>query len=152
MSLLSLPIRRPVATSMFFAGIVMLGLIGWRLLPVELLPALGGDELFVQLYRPGSEPEVVEREVLLPLEARVSQLEGVSESWGEVVGSGGSLRIQFESGVDLGVRELELQRLATDLVRTQPRGTVVNVASQDLEAMSRFVMVVQVTGAEDRNA
>ncbi|RLE24562.1 MAG: hypothetical protein DRJ65_09635 [Acidobacteria bacterium] len=150
--MLSLPIRRPVATSMFFAGIVMLGLIGWRLLPVELLPALGGDELYVQLYRPGSEPEVVERELLLPLEARVSQLQGVSESWGEVVGSAGSLRIQFESGVDLGVRELELQRLATDLVRTQPRGTVVNVASQDLEAMSRFVMVVQVTGAEDRNA
>ncbi|RLE33341.1 MAG: hypothetical protein DRJ61_07460 [Acidobacteria bacterium] len=150
--MLSLPIRRPVATLMIFAGLVMLGLIGWRLLPVELLPSLGGDELYVQLYRPGSEPEVVERELLLPLEARVSQLEGVSESWGQVIGSGGSLRIQFESGVDLGIRELELQRLATELVRSQPRGTVVNVASQDLEAMSRFVMVVQVTGAEDRNA
>jgi multidrug efflux pump subunit AcrB/ABC-type multidrug transport system ATPase subunit len=137
---------------MFFVALVMLGLVGWRLLPVELLPSLGGDELYVQIYRPGSEPEVVERELLLPLEARVRQLEGVSESWGSVVGSTGSLRIRFESGVDLGIRELELQSLATDMVRTQPRGTVVNVSSQDLAAMSRFVMVVQVTGAEDRNA
>lgn len=152
MSLLSLPIRRPVATSMVFVALVLLGLIGWRLLPVELLPSLGGDELYVQLFRPGSEPEVVERELLLPLEARVSQLEGVAESWGQIAGSGGSLRVRFESGVNLGIRELELQRLATDLVRTQPLGTVVNVSSQDLEAMSRFVMIVQVTGAEDRNA
>ncbi len=149
---LALPIRRPVATSMVFVGLVMLGLIGWRLLPVELLPALGGDQLYVQFYRPGSEPEVVERELLLPLEARISQLEGVSESWGEVVGSGGNLRIRFESGVDLGIRELELQSLASETLRRQPRGTVINVASQDLAAMSRFVMVVQVTGAEDRNA
>lgn len=152
MSLLSLPIRRPVATSMVFVGLVMLGLIGWQLLPIELLPSLGGSELYVQLYRPGSEPEVVERELLLPLEARVSQLEGVSESWGEIVGATGSLRISFESGVDLGIRELELQRLATDLMRNQPRGTMVNVSSRDLETMSRFVMIVQVTGSEDRNA
>jgi len=82
------------------------------MLPVELLPALGGDELFVQLYRPGSEPEVVERELLLPLEARIGELEGVSESWGEVSGSGGSLRVRFEPGVDLGIRELQLQRVA----------------------------------------
>ena len=112
MSLLSLPIRRPVATLMVFAGIVMLGLIGWRLLPVELLPALGGDELYVQIYRPGSEPEVVERELLLPLEARVSQLEGVSESWGEVVGSAGRLRSRFERGVGVCVR-MRVQQQAT---------------------------------------
>ncbi len=152
MSLLALPIRRPVATSMAFLGLVMLGVIGWLRMPVELLPALGGDELFVQIYRPGSEPEVVERELLLPLEARVSELEGVAESWGSITGSSGSLQIRFEPGTDLAIREMELQRLASALARSQPRGTVVNVSSQDLEALSRFVMVVQVTGGEDRNS
>ena len=147
MSLLSLPLRRPVATMMFFVALVMLGLVGWRLLPVELLPSLGGDELYVQIYRPGSEPEVVERELLLPLEARVRQLEGVSESWGSVVGSTGSLRIRFESGVDLGIRELEHLSLANDMVRTQPRGTVVIVSSQDLAALSGgFVDIVHQLG------
>ena len=149
---LSLPVRRPVATSMVFIALSMLGFVGWRMLPVELLPALGGDELFVQLYRPGSEPEVVERELLLPLEARIGELEGVSESWGEISGSGGSLRVRFEPGVDLGIRELQLQRVAADLVRTQPQGTLIDVSSRDLAAMSRFVMVVQVTGGADRNA
>ncbi|MCD4749123.1 MAG: efflux RND transporter permease subunit [Thermoanaerobaculales bacterium] len=149
--MLSLPIRRPVATSMVFLGLVILGVIGWLRLPVELVPALGGDALYVQFYRPGSEPEVVERELLLPLEARVSELESVAESWGEITGSGGTLQVEFEPGTDLGIRELELQQLATELARSQPLGTFLNVSSQDLAAMSRFVMVVQIAGGEDQN-
>ena len=66
----SLPIRRPVATSMVFLGVVLLGLIGWLRLPVELVPALGGDQLFVQFFRPGSEPEVVERETRVASRSR----------------------------------------------------------------------------------
>jgi multidrug efflux pump subunit AcrB len=85
-ALFSLPVRRPVATSMVFAAIVVLGLIGWQRIPVELLPAIAGDQLYVSFFRPGSEPEVVEREILIPLESRTSELAGVEESWGEVRG------------------------------------------------------------------
>ncbi len=146
------PVRRPVATSMFFAAIVLLGLISWKKIPVELFPALSGDNLYVSFYRPGSEPEVVEREILLPLEGRVSALPGMEESWGEVRGSGGSFRVRFEPGTDIKVRELELQRLAAELARSQPQGTVVNVSAQDFAALSRFVMIIQVAGGEDKNA
>ena len=43
MSLLSLPIRRPVAVSMFFLAIVLVGAVAWQRMPVELFPALAGD-------------------------------------------------------------------------------------------------------------
>ncbi len=154
MSLLTLPIRRPVAVAMFFLSIVLVGAVAWRRMPVELLPALAGDRLFVNFARPGSESQVLEREILLPLQARVSALPRVAESWGEIRGSSGRFQVRFEPGTDLKVRELELQRIAAALQRSQPRGTLVNVTSFDLSVLSSFVMMINVLGGEgeDRNA
>ena len=94
---------------------------------VELMPPVAGNELYIQYDRPGSEPAVVEREILLPLEARVSELAEVDETWAQVTDSSGTLAVRFAPDVDLKVRELELRRLASELVRTQPRGTSINV-------------------------
>jgi multidrug efflux pump subunit AcrB/ABC-type multidrug transport system ATPase subunit len=148
----SLPVRRPVATSMVFAAIVLLGIVGLEKIPIELLPDLEGDQLHVSFMRPNSEPEVVEREILLPLEARASELPGMAESWGEVRGSRGSFRVRFEPDSDIKVRQLELQRLAVELRRGQPQGTIISVDTQDLSSISRFVMIVQVIGGADTNA
>ena len=151
---MSLPIRRPVAVAMFFLGIVMMGAVAWQRMPVELFPALAGDRLFVTFSRPGSEPQVVEREILLPLQARVAALPGVSESWAEIRGSSGRYQVRFEPGADLKVRELELQRIAAALQRAQPRGTRVVVSSFDTSLLASFAMMVHVLGpgGEDRNA
>ncbi len=148
----TLAIRRPVAVAMFFLGLVIMGLFAWQRLPVELFPALTGDQLYVNFFRPGSEPETIEREILMPLEARVRTLPRVAETWGEVIGSGGSFTILFERGVDLKVRELEVRRIAADLARTQPRNAFLDVQSQDTGFLSSFAMVLQVTGAADQNA
>ena len=59
----TIPIRRPVATSMFFLGVVLVGLIALLRIPVELFPDLAGDQLTVIFSRPASDPEVVEREI-----------------------------------------------------------------------------------------
>ena len=152
MSPWGLPVRRPVATSMFFVAVVLLGLIAWQRIPVELLPPVSGEQLYVSFTRAGSEPEVVEREILLPLEARVKELTGVDETWGEISGSSGTFSVRFEPGTDLRVRELDLRRLAADLSRQQPQGSFIQVSSDDLSVVSRFAMFVQVTGMEDRNA
>ncbi|MEE2777006.1 MAG: efflux RND transporter permease subunit [Acidobacteriota bacterium] len=148
MSLLDLPVRRPVAVAMVFLGIVMLGGVAWQRMPVELFPALEGDRLFVNFIRPGSEPQVVEREILLPLQARVSALPMVSETWGEVRGSFGSYQVRFERGADVKVRELELQRVAAAIEREQPRGTSISVNAFDTSAFSSFVMMVHVLGGD----
>ena len=151
---MSLPIRRPVAVAMFFLGIVMMGAVAWQRMPVELFPALAGDRLFVSFSRPGSESQVIEREILLPLQARVAALPRVSESWAEIRGSSGRYQVRFEPGADLKVRELELQRIAAALQRAQPRGTNVVVSSFDTSLLASFAMMVHVLGpgGEDRNA
>ena len=151
--LLDLPVRRPVAVAMLYVAIVLLGIVGWQRMPVELFPNLAGDALMVNFSRPGSEPHVVEREILLPLHARVSALPLVAESWGQVRGSSGSYRVRFEPGSDIRVRELELRRIAAAIAREQPRNTSLNVTSNDSSAFGTFVMTVHVAGGDgDRNA
>ncbi len=148
----NLPIRRPIATSMLFAAILLLGIVGWQKIPIELVPNLENDKLYINFNRPNSEPEVVEREILIPLEAKASELPGMKESWGEVRGSGGSFSVSFEPGTDIKVRQLEIQRLAIELKRNQPKETTISVEAQDFSIISRFVMVIQVLGGADNNA
>ena len=146
MSIIDLPTQRPVAVTMFFVGVVLLGLIAWQRMAVELFPALEGDQVTVAFGRSGSEPEMIERDLLMPLEAKVATLPKVSESWGMISGSSGQFRIRFEAGSDVKVRELELRRLAADLQRSQPPGTYVNVNSSGTETFSSFVMTIHVLG------
>ena len=152
MNLASVPVRRPVATAMAFLAIAVLGIAGLARIPLELFPPLTGDRLFVQFARPGSDPEIVERELLRPLAAQAARLDGVEESFGSVQGSGGSLSVRFTPGTDLGVRELELRRAASEIARAQPPGTFVEVGAEDFSAISRFVMMVQVVGLDDPDA
>ncbi|GAB4373967.1 MAG: hypothetical protein Kow0062_11460 [Acidobacteriota bacterium] len=147
-----LAVRRPVGVAMLFAGLTLLGAIGLVLMPVELFPRLVGDTLWISFSRPGSDPELVERELLIPLEGRLATLGGVSETEATITGSGGTLRVRFEAGVDLDARELELRQLAAELQREQPFGTVVEVFSFDFDALSRFVMLVEITGDVPREA
>ena len=154
MKFLLLPVERPMAVAMFFLGVILLGGIAWQRTSVELFPALEGSRVYVNFNRPGSEPEVVERELLLPLEARVSALADVAETLGEVRGSGGRYEVLFDQGAPIKVRELEVQRIVFALQRDQPRDTWINVSSSGTEVLSSLAMSVHVLGgdATDRNA
>jgi multidrug efflux pump subunit AcrB/ABC-type multidrug transport system ATPase subunit len=154
MKFLTLSIRRPMAVSMFFLAIALVGSVAWQRMSVELFPQISGDQLFVSFSRPGSEPEVIEREILMPLHARVSAMPLVAESWGQIQGSFGTYQVQFEPGAELKVRELELQRAASAIQREQPRDTQINVQSSDTSAFSSFVMMLHVLGGdtEDQNS
>ena len=142
-----------MAVSMIFVGFVVLGIVAYQRIPLELFPPLEGDELSVGFFRPNSEQEVVEREILLPLHARVSAMPDVAESWGQVQGGSGSYRVRFEPRTNMKVRELELRRIASDIQRGQPRGTSVGVRS--LESGSAqygsLVMEIHVLGDADRD-
>jgi multidrug efflux pump subunit AcrB/ABC-type multidrug transport system ATPase subunit len=134
---------------MFFLGVCLIGLFAWYRIPIELIPALSGDELIVQIVRPGSDPDVIEREILLPLEARIDELVGVDETWAEINGSQGTVTIAFEPGSNYRVRELELSRIAADIQRSQPRGTFIQVQSNETSFISRIILEVQIIGGQD---
>ena len=153
MNLLDMPVRRPLAVSMIYVAIVILGLVAVQRLPVELIPNFQGDQINVSFYRAGSQPEFVEREILLPLQSRIAAIPDIEETYAQIRGSSGFLTITFEPGTDIKVRQYEVGRIAASVQRMQDRGTTsINVQTQNTGAAGASVKSIQVTGAtEDVN-
>ncbi len=77
MSLTEIAVKRPVATIMFFIGIILLGVISLRNLSVDLLPAIAYPKITVVTEYPGALPEEIEKIITRPLEAQLSPISGV---------------------------------------------------------------------------
>ena len=134
---------------MFFAAVVILGVVAILRIPFELIPNFEGETLTVSFSRSGSQAPVLEREILLPLEARVSEVSNVVETWGEIAGSGGRLHVSFEPHTDIKKREYELSRIAAAIRGDQPRGTRIDVGRRSTSLFQVVVMTVHVLGATD---
>ncbi len=72
-------IRRPVATSLLTAGVLLAGAIAYKLLPVSPLPQVDLPTISVNASLPGASPEVMAATVATPLERAMGRIAGVSE-------------------------------------------------------------------------
>ncbi len=61
MSLLRLPVDRPVTTVMIFLGIILMGLISWSRLPQELYPSMEYPQITIVTKYEGAGPEESEK-------------------------------------------------------------------------------------------
>jgi hydrophobe/amphiphile efflux-1 (HAE1) family protein len=72
-------IRRPVATTLLMAALLLLGSIAYFLLPVAPLPQVDFPTIVVTAQLPGTSPETMASSVATPLERQFSQISGVSQ-------------------------------------------------------------------------
>ncbi len=71
-------IRRPVATSLLMAGIVLLGLLGYKFLPISALPTVDFPTIEVTTFFPGASADVMVSSVTTPLEKQFGQIPGLA--------------------------------------------------------------------------
>ena len=71
-------ILRPIATTLLTIAVVMLGLLGYRLLPVAALPDVDFPTIQIVTSYPGASPDVVETSVTAPLEHHFGQISGLT--------------------------------------------------------------------------
>ena len=71
-------IRRPIATSLLMAGVVMMGMLGYFFLPISALPAVDFPTIEVVANYPGASPEVMASSVTTPLERNFGQISGLT--------------------------------------------------------------------------
>jgi multidrug efflux pump subunit AcrB/ABC-type multidrug transport system ATPase subunit len=148
MKLQEIPVRRPVTIAMLFLALALLGVIAYVQLPVELIPDVAGRTLYVSCYRPGSDPETVERELVIPIEGRIARLRGIEEVSATVERDRARLTVALKQGTSDRLTLLELQRIANELASSgQPWGTYVQASDRDISIMSRFIMQISVRGA-----
>ena len=70
-------IKRPVATSLLMAGVVLMGWLGYHLLPISALPSVDFPTIQVTAQYPGASPDVMASSVTTPLERQFGQISGL---------------------------------------------------------------------------
>ncbi len=89
-------IRRPVATTLLTAGIVIAGVIAFRLLPVSPLPQVDFPTISVSGSLPGADPLTMATSVAAPLERQFGRIAGVTEMTSTSYRGSTSITLQFE--------------------------------------------------------
>jgi hydrophobe/amphiphile efflux-1 (HAE1) family protein len=89
-------IRRPVATTLLAAGLFLLGIVAYHLLPVAPIPRVDFPVVSVNANLPGADPETVASSLAAPLERRLAQIASVSEITSVSTNGGTSITVQFD--------------------------------------------------------
>ncbi len=118
MSLSRLSIGRPVATSMVFLILVVLGIAGFRSLPVDLLPAVEFTQLTVRVSYPNVGPEEIEQIITDPIENAVSGLPNLERVTSRSEEGSARVRLEFARGTPVDEAANDL-RAALDRLRDE---------------------------------
>ena len=101
MSLTSTSIKRPVATTMVFLIIILVGFVGFRYLPVDLLPEIESPQLSVSVSYDNVGPEEMELIVTDPLENALSGIPNVEQMSSSSSEGSSSISLEFSRGTNL---------------------------------------------------
>ncbi|HEX2207219.1 MAG TPA: efflux RND transporter permease subunit [Longimicrobium sp.] len=93
-------IRRPVFTAMMMFGLIVLGIFGFRRLPIDEFPDVDIPVVAVQTVYPGASPETIEREVTRRLEEAFNTVEGVDRITSNSLEGVSSIVVEFDLGRD----------------------------------------------------
>ena len=89
-------IRKPVATSLIMAAVLLVGIAAYPLLPVAPLPRVDFPTIAVSATLPGGSPETMAATVAQPLERQFSQISGVSQMTSVSVLGSTQVTVQFD--------------------------------------------------------
>jgi hydrophobe/amphiphile efflux-1 (HAE1) family protein len=99
-------IRRPIATSLLTAAILLAGLVVFPLLPVAPLPNVEFPTLAVSASYPGASPETMASTVATPLETEFGEmLPGLAQMTSTSVQGSTQISLQFDLSTDIKTEE-----------------------------------------------
>ena len=72
-------IARPIATVLLMIGLLLVGIVAYRLLPVAALPNINYPTIQITAQLPGADPQTMASSVATPLEQQFSQIPGLRQ-------------------------------------------------------------------------
>ena len=72
-------IMRPVGTTLLAVGLLLVGIVAYRFLPVASMPNVELPTIRVSASRPGADPAIIAATVAAPLERHLATIAGVTE-------------------------------------------------------------------------
>src|SRR5205809_1076918 len=102
-------ILRPVATSLLMFGVLLVGIVAYRQLPVSALPEVDYPTIQVMTFYPGADPTVMGSSVTAPLERQFGQVPGLSQMTSTSSLGSSIITLQFNLDENIDVAEQEVQ-------------------------------------------
>ena len=112
-------IRRPIATSLLMIAVLLLGVLGYRELPVSALPEIEAPSLVVTTQYPGASASTMASLITTPLERNLGQISGLTMMSSD--SSAGLSTIILEFGMD---RDIDVAAQDVQAAINQARGTL----------------------------
>jgi len=112
-------IRRPIATSLLMVAILLLGILGYRQLPVSALPEIEAPSLVVTTQYPGASAATMASLVTTPLERNLGQISGLSMMTSDSSAGLSTIVLQFAMDRDIDIAAQDVQAALN-----QARGTL----------------------------
>jgi len=116
MNITRLAIHRPIATAMVFLIIIVLGIMGFRFLPVDLLPAIEYPLLSIMTVYPNVGPEEMETIITDRVENAVASVPNIEEIRSSSREGRSWVTLEFAQGTDIDAAANDV-RAALDRIR-----------------------------------
>ncbi len=115
-------IHRPVATSLLMVALSLVGILGYRLLPIAALPEIEYPTIRVSTFYPGASPEVMASLITAPLEKQFGQMTGLSQMTSTSSSGASLIHLKFSLETNLDVAEQEVQAAINSASSYLPTG------------------------------
>jgi multidrug efflux pump len=115
-------ILRPVATTLLMVGVLLVGFVAYRQLPVSALPQVDYPTIQIQTFYPGASPDVMASSVTAPLERQFGEIPGLNQMTS--ISSFGSsvITLQFDLNLNIDIAEQEVQAAINSASNLLPQG------------------------------
>jgi HAE1 family hydrophobic/amphiphilic exporter-1 len=147
MFLSDISIKRPVFATMMMLALVTLGVVSYKRLAVDEYPDVTYPVIGVGVAYPGASPEVVERDVIRPIETALNTVEGLYELTSSASEGSGFVRLQFKLGVNPVQMQPEVSAKVGRIRRQLPRD-ILEPTINRFDPNDRPIMSVAVSSKE----
>ncbi|MEN3335424.1 MAG: hypothetical protein V7641_4789, partial [Blastocatellia bacterium] len=120
MNIANLFIRRPITTGLIWAGILIFGIMGYRLLPVSELPNVDYPTINISASLPGASPDTMASSVATPLEKQLSTIAGIDNMTSTSAQGSTSIVVQFNLSRDIDAAAQDVQAAISRAARQLP--------------------------------
>jgi multidrug efflux pump len=115
-------IRRPVATTLLMAGLLLVGLAAFTQLPVAALPQVDYPTIVISTYLPGASAETMASAVTTPLERQFGQMPSLTQMTSVSSFAYSQITVQFDLDRSIDAAQQDVQaaiNAASSLLPTQ---------------------------------
>ncbi|MDP3642554.1 MAG: efflux RND transporter permease subunit [Bacteroidota bacterium] len=114
-------IRRPIAVTMSFIAILVLGIVAINYIPVSLMPNIDIPEITVQVSVPNTSARELENTVVKPLRRQLMQLSHLADITSKARNENGVIHLKFEYGANIDYAFVEVNEKIDRAMNNFPR-------------------------------